>query len=54
VDGRAAILMFDPNDPAGPPTYFILLEWRNERVAAIRDFLFARYAVEGADIVALG
>jgi RNA polymerase sigma-70 factor (ECF subfamily) len=54
VDGRAAILMFDPNDPAGPPTYFIILEWRNERVAAIRDFLFARYAVDGADIVALG
>jgi RNA polymerase sigma-70 factor (ECF subfamily) len=54
VDGRAAILMFDPNDPTGPPTYFILLEWTNERVAAIRDFLFARYAVEGADIVALG
>ncbi len=53
VDGRPAILMFDPNDPAGPPTYFILLEWTDERVAAIRDFLFARYAVEGADIVAL-
>src|SRR5258708_3492370 len=33
-----AILMFDPNDPAGPPTYFILLEWTDERVAAIRDF----------------
>src|SRR5258707_8829573 len=54
VDGRAAILMFDPNDPEGPPTYFILLEWTDGRVAAIRDFLFARYAVEGADIVALG
>jgi RNA polymerase sigma-70 factor (ECF subfamily) len=54
VDRRPAILMFDPNDPAGPPTYFILLEWTDERVVAIRDFLFARYAVEGADIVALG
>ncbi len=54
VDGRPAILMFDPNDPAGPPTYFILLEWTDERVAAIRDFLFARYAVECAEIVALG
>jgi RNA polymerase sigma-70 factor (ECF subfamily) len=53
VDRRPAILMFDPNDPAGPPTYFILLEWTNERVGAIRDFLFARYAVEGAEIVAL-
>ena len=54
VDRRPAILMFDPNDPAGPPTYFILLEWTNERVAAIRDFLYARYALEGAEIVALG
>jgi RNA polymerase sigma-70 factor, ECF subfamily len=53
VDRRPAILMFDPNDPTGPPTYFILLEWTNDRVATIRDFLFARYAVEGAEIVAL-
>jgi RNA polymerase sigma-70 factor (ECF subfamily) len=53
VDGRPAILMLDPNDPTGPPTYFILLEWTHERVAGIRDFLFARYAVDGADIVAL-
>jgi RNA polymerase sigma-70 factor (ECF subfamily) len=53
VDGRPAILMFDPNDPAGPPTYFIVLEWTNGRVAAIRDFLFARYAMEDANIVVL-
>jgi RNA polymerase sigma-70 factor, ECF subfamily len=53
VDGRPAILMCDPNDLAGPPTYFIVLEWRNERVICIRDFLFARYAVEGAEIVVL-
>jgi RNA polymerase sigma-70 factor, ECF subfamily len=54
VDRRPAILMFDPNDPAGPPTYFVLLEWTNQQVAEIRDFLFARYALEGAEIVALG
>jgi RNA polymerase sigma-70 factor (ECF subfamily) len=53
VDRRPAILMFDPNDLAGPPTYFILLEWTNEHVATIRDFLFARYAVESAEILAL-
>jgi RNA polymerase sigma-70 factor (ECF subfamily) len=53
VDCRPAILMFDPNDLAGPPTYFVLLQWTNERVAAIRDFHFARYAVEDAEIVAL-
>jgi RNA polymerase sigma-70 factor (ECF subfamily) len=54
VDRRPAVLIFDPNDPAGPPTYFILLEWANEHVAGIRDFHFARYAVEEAEIVALG
>lgn len=52
VDSRPAILMFDPDDLAGPPTYFILLEWANERIATIRDFHFARYAVEGAEIFA--
>jgi len=53
VDGRPAVLMFDPNDLAGPPTYFVLVEWRDGRVATIRDFLFARYAVESAEIVML-
>jgi RNA polymerase sigma-70 factor, ECF subfamily len=53
VDRRPAVLMFDPNDPTGPPTYFVLLEWTNERVAGIRDFLYARYALEGAEIVVL-
>jgi RNA polymerase sigma-70 factor, ECF subfamily len=53
VDGRAAILMSDPNDPAGAPAYFVLLEWTNGKVAGIRDFIFARYAIEGAEIVAL-
>src|SRR5262249_50327411 len=51
VDGRAAILMVDPNDPSGPPTYFIVLEWADDGVVTIRDFLFARYAMEGAEIV---
>jgi RNA polymerase sigma-70 factor (ECF subfamily) len=53
VDGRAAILMSDPNDPQGAPAYFVLLEWRNDRIVGIRDFIFARYAIEGAEVVAL-
>jgi RNA polymerase sigma-70 factor, ECF subfamily len=53
VDGRAAILMSDPNDPQGAPAYFVLLEWRNDRIVGIRDFIFARYAIEGAAVVAL-
>ena len=54
VDGRAAVLMYDPEDKAGPPNYFILLEWLDGGVSTIRDFRFARYALEGAEIVRLG
>ena len=50
VDRRPALLAFDPDDMAGKPIYFVLLEWEGERVAAIRDFRYARYAMEGAEI----
>ena len=42
--------MLDPNDLAGHPAFFILIEWEGDKVAGIRDFHFARYAVEGAHI----
>lgn len=50
VDGRPAILMLDPNDGDGRPAFFILLDWAEGKVAGIRDFMFARYAMEGAEI----
>jgi RNA polymerase sigma-70 factor (ECF subfamily) len=53
VDRRPALLVRDPSDPSGTPAYFVLLGWSGERVASIRDFRHARYAVEGAEIVAL-
>jgi len=53
VDRRPALLAFDPDDPGGPPLYFIVLEWLGDRVGAIRDFRYARYALEGAEIVVL-
>ncbi|MBR1123621.1 sigma-70 family RNA polymerase sigma factor [Bradyrhizobium lablabi] len=49
VEGRAAILVFDPNTPDGPPKYFMLLAWDGEKVATIRDFRYAPYAIEGAE-----
>jgi RNA polymerase sigma-70 factor, ECF subfamily len=52
VDGRPALLVYNPNAPEAGPTYFILLEWAGAKLAAIRDFRHARYAIEGADIVA--
>jgi RNA polymerase sigma-70 factor (ECF subfamily) len=51
VEGRAAILVLDPNDRAKAPQYFILVDWRDDRIVSIRDFLYASYAMEGAEIV---
>jgi RNA polymerase sigma-70 factor, ECF subfamily len=54
VDRRPAVLVRAPGDPTAKPTYFILLEWAGDRVSAIRDFHFARYVTDGAEIIALG
>ncbi|MCP4383818.1 MAG: sigma-70 family RNA polymerase sigma factor [Hyphomicrobiales bacterium] len=48
VEGRPAILAFDRNDPAGPPTYFVLLTFGDGKVLSIRDFRYARYAMTDA------
>jgi RNA polymerase sigma-70 factor, ECF subfamily len=53
VDGRAAALVRDPADPSGIPTYFVLLDWADGRLVSIRDFRFARYATESANVVLL-
>jgi RNA polymerase sigma-70 factor (ECF subfamily) len=53
IDRRPAILVFDLHDPRGQPTSFILLDWEDGRVLSIQDFLFARYAMDGAELVAL-
>src|SRR5450631_3588717 len=49
VEGRPAILVFDPNAPHAPPNSFMLLGWDDDKVAVIRDFRHARYVIEGAD-----
>ena len=49
VEGRPAILVFDPNVADAPPDYFMLLGWHDDKVAAIRDFRHARYVIDGAD-----
>jgi RNA polymerase sigma-70 factor (ECF subfamily) len=53
VEGRAAALVRDPADPWGRPHYFVLLHWNASGLITIRDFRYARYAMEGADIVML-
>lgn len=45
VEGRAAVLIRQPDGVEGQPDYFVVLDWEHERVASIRDFLFARHAM---------
>ncbi|MEO5492852.1 MAG: sigma-70 family RNA polymerase sigma factor [Sphingomonas sp.] len=52
VEGRPAMLVFD-QDAMNRPAHFVLVEWREDRIAAIRDYLFAPYALESADWVRL-
>ena len=50
VDGRPAALVLDPDDPQGGPMYFVVLDWTGEKLALIRDFRYARYALDGAEL----
>jgi RNA polymerase sigma-70 factor (ECF subfamily) len=53
VDARPAVLVHAPGSPTARPDYFILLGWAGESVATIRDFRFARYVTDGAEIITL-
>ena len=49
LDGRAALLA---TDSANPDACFpVLLEWSDGRIVSIRDFHYARYVMDGIDIV---
>jgi RNA polymerase sigma factor (sigma-70 family) len=54
VEGRPAMLVFDSMDAADKPAHFVLLEWYEGRIIAIRDFLFAPYVLEAIEWVRLG
>src|SRR5438132_208884 len=49
VEGRPAILVFDPNEQDPKPKYFMLLAWTAGKVANIRDFRHAPYVLDGAE-----
>jgi RNA polymerase sigma-70 factor (ECF subfamily) len=49
VEGHPAILVFDPNEPRSRPKYFMLLNWRADKVATIRDFRHAPYIIDDAE-----
>ncbi len=54
VEGRPAMLVFDRTAATTKPAHFVLIEWQGDRIAAIRDFLFAPYAVEAIEWAQLG
>ena len=53
VEGRPAMLVYDREVSLDQPAYFVALSFNAERVAKIHDFLFARYAIEGVQMLRL-
>ena len=53
VEGQPAMLVFDTEGSPERPAHFVLLGWRDDRIATIRDFLFARYVLDDAAWAAL-
>ena len=49
VEGRPAALVTDPRNESAVPLYFVLLDWNGDKLRNIRDFRYARYAIEGAE-----
>jgi RNA polymerase sigma-70 factor (ECF subfamily) len=54
VEGRPAILVFDPDKPSAGPAYFMLLQWSAGKVAAIRDFRHASYVADDVEFLVPG
>lgn len=53
AEGRPAILASDPDDPTSAVRWVILLDWKDGEVAAIRDFHYADYVVDGLALTRL-
>jgi RNA polymerase sigma-70 factor, ECF subfamily len=53
VDGRPAAIACEPGLPSGRPIYFVMLDWRDGEVLSIRDFRYARYVCDSAELTLL-
>jgi RNA polymerase sigma-70 factor (ECF subfamily) len=51
VEGRPALLVGGEADDA--VRYVVLLDWSDGRIAAIQDFLYAPYVMEGLAVAEL-
>jgi RNA polymerase sigma-70 factor (ECF subfamily) len=50
ADGRPAMLVYDRDVSLHIPAYFVALGFDEGNVSDIRDFLFARYVMDAADV----
>ena len=53
VEGRPAVLVYDPARLNAAPSYFMLLGWTENLLVEIRDFRYARYVMESAEVARL-
>jgi RNA polymerase sigma-70 factor (ECF subfamily) len=53
VEDRTAALVYDPANFLGEPIYFVVLDWSADGLISIRDFRYARYAIDGAEMTVL-
>jgi RNA polymerase sigma-70 factor (ECF subfamily) len=53
ADGRAAVLVYEREISLETPAYFVALDFNGDRLVSIRDFLFARYAMDGIELFAV-
>ncbi|MBP1871186.1 RNA polymerase sigma-70 factor (ECF subfamily) [Ensifer adhaerens] len=49
VEGQPAMLVFDSTGPMERPAHFVLVDWSDDRIIRIRDFLFAPYVLDVID-----
>lgn len=54
AEGHPAMLVYDRRISLAEPAYFVVFELAGDQVARIRDFLFARYAMDGVELGRLG
>jgi RNA polymerase sigma-70 factor, ECF subfamily len=51
VEGRPAMVVYDRDVSLEEPAYFVAVDFDGDRVVSVHDFLYARYAMEGIDLL---
>jgi RNA polymerase sigma-70 factor, ECF subfamily len=47
------MVVYDRNVSLEEPAYFVAVDFDGDRVVSVHDFLYARYAMEGIDLLLL-